>query len=77
VFERLNDLFIRCDVPDCIRSDNGPEFTTRRVEDCRESVEVKTLFNESGSPSLPKAADLNFISEPMTRLAQPYEHSWK
>ena len=31
------------------------------------------------APELPRAfvADLEFIGELMTRLAQPYEHSWK
>jgi putative transposase len=50
VLERLSDLFIRCGVPDYIRSDNGPEFTAHRVRDWLESVEVKTLFIEPGSP---------------------------
>jgi len=54
VLERLSDLRIRCDVPDYIRSDNGPKITTCRVGDWRESVEVKALFNESGSPCLSK-----------------------
>ena len=50
VLERLSDLFIRRGVPDYIRSDNGPEFTAHRVRDWLESVEVKTLFIEPGSP---------------------------
>ena len=50
VLERLSDLFIRCGVPDYIRSDNGPEFTAHCVRDWLESVEVKTLFIEPGSP---------------------------
>jgi putative transposase len=50
VLERLSDLFIHCGVPDYIRSDNGPEFTAHRVRDWLESVEVKTLFIEPGSP---------------------------
>ena len=50
VLERLSDLFIRCGVPDYIRSDNGPEFTAHRVRNWLESVEVKTLFIEPGSP---------------------------
>jgi putative transposase len=50
VLERLSDLFIRCGVADYIRSDNGPEFTAHRVRDWLESVEVKTLFIEPGSP---------------------------
>jgi transposase InsO family protein len=35
---------------DYIRSDNGPEFTAKRVKDWLERVEVKTLFLEPGSP---------------------------
>ena len=37
-------------VPDHIRSDNGPEFTSRVVRGWLERVGVKTLFIEPGSP---------------------------
>ncbi len=50
VLERLNDLFIRRGTPAYLRSDNGPEFTARRVRDWLERVEVQTLFIEPGSP---------------------------
>jgi putative transposase len=50
VLERLSDLFIRRGVPDYVRSDNGPEFTAKRVKDWLARVEVKTLFIEPGSP---------------------------
>lgn len=50
LLERLSDLFICRGVPDYVRSDNGPEFTAHRVRDWLESVEVKTLFIEPGSP---------------------------
>jgi putative transposase len=50
VLERLSDLFIRRDVPDFVRSDNGPEFAAKRVRDWLDRVEVKTLFIEPGSP---------------------------
>src|SRR4029079_7219951 len=46
----LSDLFVRRGVPDYIRSDNGPEFTAKRVREWLERVEVKTLFIEPGSP---------------------------
>ena len=36
--------------PEYIRSDNGPEFTAKRVRDWIERVEAKTLFSEPGSP---------------------------
>ena len=50
VLERLSHLFIRRGVPNYVRSDNGPEFTARRVKDWLARVEVKTLFIEPGSP---------------------------
>lgn len=50
VLERLSDLFIQRGVPDFVRSDNGPEFTAKRVKDWLARVEVKTLFIEPGSP---------------------------
>jgi putative transposase len=50
VLERLSDLFVRCGVPNYIRSDNGPEFTATRVREWLTRVEVKTLFIEPGSP---------------------------
>ena len=49
VLERLSDLFVRRGVPDYIRSDNGPEFTAKKVTEWLERVEVKTLFIEPGS----------------------------
>ena len=50
VLERLSDLFVRRGVPDYVRSDNGPEFTAKRVKEWLTRVEVKTLFIEPGSP---------------------------
>jgi putative transposase len=50
VLERLSDLFVRRGVPDNIRSDNGPEFTAKKVTEWLERVNVKTLFIEPGSP---------------------------
>jgi transposase InsO family protein len=50
VLERLSDLFVRRGVPGHIRSDNGPEFTARKVREWLERVEVQTLYIEPGSP---------------------------
>jgi len=50
VLERLSDLFVRRGVPDHIRSDNGPEFTAKKVTEWLDRVNVKTLFIEPGSP---------------------------
>jgi len=37
-------------VPGHIRSDNGPEFTAKKVREWLERVEVQTLYIEPGSP---------------------------
>jgi len=50
VLERLSDLFVRRGVPAYIRSDNGPEFTAKKVTDWLKRLEVNTLFIEPGSP---------------------------
>ncbi len=50
VLERLSDLFVRRGVPDHIRSDNGPEFTAKKVTEWLDRLTVKTLFIEPGSP---------------------------
>jgi transposase InsO family protein len=50
VLERLSDLFVRRGVPQYIRSDNGPEFTARAVQDWLRRVRVQTLYIEPGSP---------------------------
>jgi transposase InsO family protein len=50
VLERLSDLFICRGVPAYLRSDNGSEFTARRVRQWLAKVGVQTLFIEPGSP---------------------------
>jgi putative transposase len=50
VLERLSDLFVRHGVPDHMRSDNGSEFTAKRVREWLERFGVKTLYIEPGSP---------------------------
>jgi putative transposase len=50
VLERLSDLFVRRGVPAHIRSDNGPEFTAKRVREWLGRVGVSALYIEPGSP---------------------------
>ena len=50
VLEVLDDLFIRRGVPPHIRSDNGSEFTAEVVRLWLETLEVKPLYIEPGSP---------------------------
>jgi transposase InsO family protein len=50
VIEQLYELFLLRGVPEHIRSDNGPEFTAKRVRDWLGGLRVKTLFIEPGSP---------------------------
>ena len=50
VLATLNGLMVRQDVPEYIRSDNGPDFTAKRVRDRIERIGAKTLFMEPGSP---------------------------
>ncbi len=50
VLDRLTQLFVTRGVPDHIRSDNGPEFTAKRVREWLGHLGVKTLFIEPGSP---------------------------
>jgi len=50
VLEVLLVLFCERGVPVHIRSDNGSEFTAKRVRAWLESLSVKPLFIEPGSP---------------------------
>jgi putative transposase len=50
VLEVLDDLFMRRGIPEHIRSDNGPEFTAEVVRAWLETLEVKPLYIEPGSP---------------------------
>jgi len=50
VIDLLFFLFISRGVPEYIRSDNGPEFTSRAVRKWLTRIGVKTLFIEPGSP---------------------------
>jgi putative transposase len=50
VLATLTELMVRRGIPEYIRSDNGPEFTAKRVREWIERVGAKTLFIEPGSP---------------------------
>lgn len=50
VLDVLAKLFIECGVPVHIRSDNGSEFTAKRVRCWLARLEIKPLFIEPGSP---------------------------
>jgi transposase InsO family protein len=46
----LADLFVLRGIPAYIRSDNGPEFTAKKVRGWLNTLGVKPLFIEPGSP---------------------------
>ena len=48
--EVLIDLFAIRGAPSFIRSDNGPEFISRRVREFLEAIDVGTSYIEPGSP---------------------------
>jgi len=50
VIDQLYQLFLLRGVPEYIRSDNGPEFTAKAIRKWLNSLGVKTLFIEPGSP---------------------------
>jgi transposase InsO family protein len=50
VLYKLSELFLTQGVPHHIRSDNGSEFSAKSTRSWLESLGVKTLFIEPGSP---------------------------
>ena len=50
VINRLAELFVVYGAPECIRSDNGPEFIAKAIGQWLTSLGVKTLYVEPGSP---------------------------
>src|SRR5262249_40604608 len=50
VIDVLSDLFILRGIPVHIRSDNGPEFVAKAVQDWIAAVGAKTAYIERGSP---------------------------
>ena len=50
VMRTLTDLFTMHGPPEHIRSDNGPQFTSKAIREWLPRVGVQTLFIEPGSP---------------------------
>lgn len=50
IINRLSELFAMYGMPKHIRSDNGPEFTSKAIRQWLEKLEVQTLYIEPGSP---------------------------
>ena len=50
VLDQLYELFLKRNIPEYIRSDNGPEFTAKVVRNWLADIGVSTLFIEPGSP---------------------------
>jgi transposase InsO family protein len=50
LLETLDELFMSRGVPEHIRSDNGGEFTAEAVRGWQETLEVRHLHIEPGSP---------------------------
>src|SRR6187551_1138613 len=50
VIDVLSDLFILRGVPGHIRSDNGPEFLAKALQDWIKAVGAKTAYIAPGSP---------------------------
>ena len=46
----LMELFDRWGPPECIKSDNGPEFIAKSIQEWLESAGVKTRYIDPGSP---------------------------
>ena len=46
----LTDLFTKHGPPDHIRSDNGPEFVAKAIQQWLSSLDVRTLYVAPGSP---------------------------
>jgi putative transposase len=50
VIDRLAELFVIHGVPEYIRSDNGPEFVAKKIQEWLERLEIETLYVAPGSP---------------------------
>ena len=58
VIDVLSDLFILQGIPAYIRSDNGPEFLAKAVQEWIAVVGAKTAYIERGSPAAVGSRDL-------------------
>src|SRR5262249_32046110 len=80
VIDVLSDLFILQSIPAYIRSDNGPEFLARAVQEWIAVVGAKTAYIERGSPwetatsraSTPAFAMSCSTARPSTLCARPH-----
>lgn len=50
VINRLADLFAMYGVPECIRSENGPDFVAKAIQQWLSFLEIKTHYVEPASP---------------------------
>ncbi len=50
VIDKLAELFAMRGVPQHIRSDNGPEFVAKAIQQWTTQLEIETLYIEPGSP---------------------------
>ena len=50
VIDTLAELFAMRGVPNCVRSDNGPEFVAQAIRQWLGQVDVETLYIEPGAP---------------------------
>lgn len=50
VIDTLAELFAMRGVPQCIRSDNGPEFIAKAIQEWTEQLDIETLYIAPGSP---------------------------
>jgi putative transposase len=50
VIDTLAELFAMRGVPECVRSDNGPEFVSRAIREWLARLRIETLYLAPGSP---------------------------
>jgi len=46
----LQELFFKHGVPGCLKSDNGPEFVSKKIQSWLKKSDVKTRYIDPGSP---------------------------